>query len=245
MTKEKRENLFEKHKKAGWKPFDTYKVKIRLHDIVGGIPKTKELIEKWVNAKNKTKTKEERAKIRDAHLELLNNVIDDTKESQGIGFHRTDEGELFIEGRQVKAMIREVGNVIKDNIYTGVIAKGAPVTQIPQLRARAAEKLFCAENIILLGRTEPDEILERPIHVITPEGPRDAIKVYEICFDVDLEFVLKRFVDKGKGVITEEAMLSILDYAQDIGLGADRSQGRGKFEVISVEEIDKATMPAK
>jgi hypothetical protein len=221
-----KENLFEKHKKSGWNPFDTYTVKIKLRDIVGGLPMDPKLVEKWVNATNKTKSAEEREALKNADLALLPEATEEKKEQQGIGFARKD-GQLVIEGRQVKAMLKEAANIIKNNV------PGEPITQ---LKSKVADQVFVVEEFITLGRTEPDAVEQKPIHVMTAQGPRNSIKVYEICRGVNVEFTVKRHNQKGKQAVLEKVLLAILDYGQSIGLGADRSQGHGLFEVLSVEK---------
>jgi len=232
-----KKNLFEEYKKnVGWEKYDTYKVKIRLKDLVGGIPMNPALVESWVNARNRDKTKAEREAIRDAHLDMLKDVTDDTKERNGIGFHRVD-GQLCIEGRQVKAMLKECANVIKNIVPTGKREKGKMTYGTGALKSKVAERLFVDEEIIPIDRTEPDDVCEKPIHVDTAQGPRDSLKVFEICQDVEIEFTIRRLKDTGKRAVTETMMWAILDYAQDNGLGADRSQGRGTFEVTDAQAV--------
>ena len=72
---------------------------------------------------------------------------------------------------------------------------------------------------------------------MTAQGPRDSIKRVEIVNSCKVTFTLKRRKGSGKDSVPEKVLLGILDYAQSIGLGADRSQGYGTFEVLSVEKI--------
>jgi hypothetical protein len=232
-------DLYKKFKKTGWNPFETYKVKLHLRDLVGGIPQQAELVEAWVNSKCKSKTDEQREEIRDAHLEKLGELTDGARESKGIGFHRLN-GELVIEGRQVKAMLKEVANIIKDIAPTSFTPNSKMKMEdlgVPALRKKASEQLFVEEEFIPIGRKEPDEIREKPIHVMTRQGQRDSIKVYEICHDVDIEFTLHRMKGAGKMALPEATMVAILEYGKKIGLGADRSQGRGLFEVVEIKKV--------
>ena len=233
------ENLFEKHLKTGWDPFDTYKVHIHVGHLVGGIPMNPKLVESWINARCKKKTAEERAAIRDAHLEHLPEITEDQKEQQGIGFLRVD-GKLVVEGRCFKAMLREAANIIKDTVpSTKGVSLYADGTGISALKSKTGDQVFVLEKYIQLDRTEPDRIAQRPIHVSTAQGPRDSIKVCEICDNADVHFTVKRHRGKGKQAVTEKALMAILDYARSVGFGADRSQGYGIFEVINVEKVEK------
>lgn len=229
----KTKNLFEQHKKSGWYPFDTYKVKIRLRDIVGGIPMNPNMVEKWINATNENKSAEEREALKNAALALLPEKTEEKMEQQGIGFARVN-GELVIEGRQVKAMLKEAANIT--NMTSPRVDPKEPNKQ---MKSKVGDQLFVEDVFINLGgRKGPDAVEQKPIHVMTTQGPRSSIKVYEICRGVDIEFTLKRHNQKGKMAVTEEVMLAILDYSQNIGLGADRSQGHGLFEVLSVEKVE-------
>jgi hypothetical protein len=220
-------NLWEQHKKSGWNAFDTYKVKLFIKNIVGGKPASPEMIAKWVEATNKEKSEEERNRIRDAHMETLGDLTDEKVDKQSCVFARVD-GKLCIEGRQVKAMLKESGNIIK------TIAPGEPVTA---LKSKVADQVFVDEKYIPLGRTEPDRTEERPIHVMTAQGPRTSIKRTEIVEGTEIEFTLRRRRGNDKTAVRERVLLGILDYCQSVGLGADRSQGCGEFEVISVDKV--------
>jgi CRISPR/Cas system CSM-associated protein Csm4 (group 5 of RAMP superfamily) len=187
-------SLWKKHLKTGWDPFDTYLVKICLHNIVGGKPASEDMIEKWVTATNKAKSNEERKRIIDAHLETVADITDEKTEQQTTVFSRVD-GELVIEGRQVKAMIKEAANIIKT----------IGPDDIKNLRSKVADQVFVAEKYIVEN--------------------------------AEIEFTVKKRKGRDKQSVPETTLLAILDYAQAVGLGADRSQGFGLFDVISVEKI--------
>ncbi len=244
-------NLFAKFKaESNWDPFDTYEVKLRVFKLVGGIPMDPQLLDAWLQSKfkiknleskaDKEKTEKAEAALVDAvrskseavksHAELLEEAqkeIGEQMEKSAIGFHKVD-GQLVIEGRQVKAMLKESGNIIKDI---------APDGAVGALKSKVADKTFIEENFIPIGRTEPDEILERPIHVITAQGPRDSLKRCQVCNNVEIQFTVKRRIGPDKSGVPEKVLMGILDYAQRVGLGADRSQGCGKFEVLSVVQV--------
>ena len=236
-----RVNLFEKFKQSGWTAFDTYTVSIVCKDLVGGLPANKKMIEAWVNATNKTKSDEERRKIIDSHIDKLEKVEEEVAEKHGIMFARLKNGELAIEGRQIKAMFKEAGNIIAPIAPGGTARKSGEhkgkIQGVQALRSKIADRVFVVEDYIGLGRFEPDEVLERPIHVVTPQGPRTSIKRCEILKDVEITFTVKRCRGpKGSGV-PMDALMAALDYAQTVGLGSDRSQGRGQFEAQTVEQL--------
>ena len=217
-----RKNLWEQHKKSEWNAFDTYLVTILLKNIVGGKPATADVIAKWIDATCKKKKDEERQKIKDAHVETLGELTDEKASKQMCVFARLD-GELCIEGRQVKAMLKEGGNIIKK------IAPGEP---IGMLRSKVADQVFVVEDYISLGRAEPDEVIDRVIHVMTAQGPRDSIKRVEIVNSCKVTFTLKRRKGSGKDSVPEKVLLGIrLREGVDVGVLSDSERARADVAV--------------
>jgi hypothetical protein len=72
---------------------------------------------------------------------------------------------------------------------------------------------------------------------MTPMGERTSIKRSDIVDDVTIEFTVRR-LDCAE--VPESALFAVLAYAQNIGIGADRSQGMGIFKILSVDKIEKA-----
>ena len=229
-------DLFAEFKKDDWAPFVRYQVCLHLSNIVGGTPKNSQLIDAWIGAKNKELSAQEREKLANATKEELGELSNNAAENNCTGFRRNSDG-LFIEGRQIKAMLKESANIIKNIVPGGRKPKGQGGGEAPgitNLKSKVAERLFVLEDQISLGKKKPDAIEEKPIHVMTAMGPRDSIKRCEVVNDVVIAFTLQRH--RGSEV-PEKTMLAILDYAQTMGLGADRSQGRGQFKVLGVERL--------
>jgi hypothetical protein len=82
----------------------------------------------------------------------------------------------------------------------------------------------------------PDGSEESPVHAMTPQGPISALKRVDYVETPTLTFTIRALktplVTKAKDKIAPQAYVrTILEYCQDGGLGADRSQGYGKFLV--------------
>ena len=193
-----------------------YTVTLQFRDrIVGGIPKSKEMIEGWLTARDKPE-------LIDQTVQEMGNQLNETIETMWTGFKSDDEG-LYIEGRQIKAMFKEAANIIRRAIgFDGF------------MRARVAEKVFITPDRVHLGVKEPTGWEEKPIHVMTRQGPRNALKRYDYVDQPRITFRIRVLDD---GTITEEHLRALLDYAQEGGLGADRGQGMGKFDVVEFKEI--------
>ena len=213
--------------------WDYYDLVLDLIDIAGGTPVDPRLIDKWQEAHWNTQ-----AKFLEGDPLSAEEAAERTKamvptpavgEEQGwTTFVRDDSKRLCKEGRDVKAMLKECANIMKGLIPVPN-AKGVEAT-IP-LRSRLAEHVFVVERLIPLmpERQKADDTLEKAIHVMTAQGPRDALKRTDICRSpVSVSCTLK--VLRGKPMIfTWEVLDQILFYAQENGLGADRSQGFGQF----------------
>ena len=67
-----------------------------------------------------------------------------------------------------------------------------------------------------------------------------SLKKTDVVRDVELTFTVRRLDDSA---VTEKALYALLSYSQQVGLGADRSQGSGVFEVLSVEKSVESCLP--
>jgi hypothetical protein len=88
---------------------------------------------------------------------------------------------------------------------------------------------------IYLGE-QPDGIDQNVSHTTGPKGPQSSIKRNEYFwrpkFTVEL-WIARAIAQK----IPDETLVDVLLHAQEHGVGANRSQGMGKFDVVSCTEI--------
>jgi len=201
-----------------------YAATIQFRDqILGGIPKAKDLIEFWLRRKGfsgrelMTIAQKTAVDVQAVEKEIL-------KIHNWTGFKKDREG-LFIEERQVKALLKEAAYVLR-------------LSKTPGFRDSISHGVFVKpERIHLLrgSRTllEVDGYVERPIHVISPQGPRTVV--------VRQDFVLKPRSSFNLIVASPqlkfEDVQRLLYLGQEIGLGASRSQGFGKFVIKELKPI--------
>lgn len=217
-----------------WSPFDEYHVRMVIPELVGGVPKHKDLLKGWINATNKEKSDEDRQKLIEASITELPDLSSEKEDKSWVGFKQDDKG-LYIEGRQVKAMLKESANIVKKEVPVPKnIEKSGK--GIAALKSKVADHVFVVEDKIYLGREKPDLQEERPIHVMTAQGPRTSVKRSDIVKDVTIDFTVRRFCDTA---VPEVSLFAILDYCRNLGLGADRSQGKGKVAEIFIEKMPK------
>lgn len=145
------------------------------------------------------------------------------------GFRRDQDNCAYIEARQVKAMLKEAAQRL------GFVKRTKGTKQVLQhdLHVRAADG---SQVIRLLPAPAQVQRESRPISVITPMGPRTSIKEFEYVEDPSIEFLIYVLAGGiGNGLLGIEQLNDMLALGQDLGIGADRSQGEGTFDVDSIE----------
>ncbi len=225
--------------------YDRYTVELSFRDkIYGGIPKDPEVMLSWLVSRAKI-TKEEAKEMAAKIAEQVKSDPDAVE--KGVTTFKRDVNGLYIEERQVKAMLREAAQT------TGFLSKYG-------IREVIAHGVFTGPDktgkIHLLkdGKKvlEEDDYEERALHVMTFKGPRDALKrgMYVVKPQVAFELKVIKPIFKPKpktedakapkkspSHIEEDTLRTLFQVAQEIGLGADRSQGEGKFDLVKFERL--------
>jgi hypothetical protein len=205
---------------------------------MGGIPKDPKLIEGWLRSKaGITDTEEIRMAMLRTLTELGAEVTPDMtyEELEGAadkvagsretsGFKRGEHG-LYIEERQVKAALKEATNILYAGERWGATKKGP--------KSFLAERVFVSPTELWLGRDEPDGVDMVIGHVTGPQGPRSTLGYHEyvrqprITFDVLV----------AKDAIAEEHWIDIWMLIEENGIGALRSQGYGKSDIMRWDRV--------
>ncbi len=218
-----------------WLYFD---VELQIRDkICGGIPKSPETIEKWIEVTLSDKSRMEEIieqTKKDMGVDDINDetLLAELKKSCWNGFKSNDAG-LFAEGRCLKAMLKESANIIKK------------VVDLTAFKARVAERVYVQEDQIPLGVTEADGSDEKMIHIIGPFGPVSALKRVDYVTRPLISFSLTVLNEPlttktaPKKIQPEDYLRLLFDFGGENGLGADRSQGYGKFDLVKFEEFTK------
>ena len=221
-------------------PYDDYVVRLTVTSLAGGVPKHRDILRGWIDSTNKEKSQEDRDRLVQAAIKELPDISEEKEARSWVGFKSAlvdGKPSLFIEGRQVKAMLKEAANIIK-KVVPVPKHKGAPDGKgITNFKSKLADHVFVPQGPIYLNRSEPDVSEERPVHAMTAQGPRTSLKRVDIVEDVTIEFPLRR-LDNGN--VPEISLMAVLEYAQHIGLGADRSQGKGSFSNVQVRKVREA-----
>ena len=245
--------------------FTTYNVKLYLEKITGGIPANPNVLKSWIETKLKGQSRAQDVllnHLRDMHpgafasldsLEgdeldaALSNLAGELGESSHGSIFKRDGPFPIIEGRQIKSMLKEASNVVLGKMKLG----GYKTPSGEQAHAKVAkgvipETVFVPQSQVRLY-AEPELIKPAPVAQETrPCQPRTeqdkyhgapsqntSLKLMEVAHNAYLTFDMR--VLRGVAEALEPYWPHIFIHAQENGLGADRSQGSGRFTVIQFE----------
>lgn len=197
--------------------------------IAGGTPTDERVAEGWLKTKLAVSPEYNRDDlIREAVAEVMvergvtadeaTKIVDSNKHLNG--FRRDDSG-LYLEGRCAKACIKEGANIRWPKDRWGPSKKGT--------LSFFAEHIFVVEDKLHLGIAEADGVNQRFVH--TWRGSGIQYEEYgaagrELSFTVASDF---DFTDEQWGLLWLTC--------EQQGIGASRSQGYGRFEVVKWDRI--------
>lgn len=221
--------------------YAVYRVTCQFRDqVLGPVPRNPRLLEYWL--KNRAMGSEEAQ--RQLFVETLRYLgaplPDHATEEQvrqatemmatwlGCTFLRDERG-LFLRSYHFKRCLREACS-----IRYAMDERWGPTRKSPL--GYFAERVSIIDDRIYLGRREPDEVITRFPHVQTAQGSRDAITTFDAVNRATVTFHVRVMGDS----IAPEVWESILEIAQEIGVGASRALEYGRFNVVAWECIQPA-----
>lgn len=218
-------SVFAKHATKAW-PF-RFAGTLHVRNIAGGTPSDPKVAEGWL----KTKLADKDDLIREAVATTMAErgiTADEAAAEVDIlkhlnGFKRDDQG-LYIEGRQLKAALKEAASVA---VASGKLnARGWGKTN-KGLLSYLAEHVMVVEDRLHLGVTEATGITQRFVHTWRGTG----IQYEEYVEDAKVDFTVITDHD-----FTDEQWAMIWLTGEQQGIGASRSQGFGRYEVTRWEQ---------
>ena len=221
---------FAKYRDEAWP--HKFKVVLFIEELHGGTPRNPDVVRSWLKAKagwtDEMQIQAEVNRIfrRDPNQtdeEVADAAIEARANRHVNGFKR-DENGLYVEGRQLKAAIKEAASIAravnKLDKRWGETGKG--------VISFVAEHIQVLDDRIYLNRAEHDELQTRFVQSRYGSG----ITVEEACFKVELTATIAsdyKFSDR------EWAMIWTTGELQ--GFGASRSQGYGRYVVVTWESL--------
>lgn len=195
--------------------------------IAGGTPTDPKVAENWLRTKLGAQTddvvRNQVAEVitdRGVSPEVAVEIVNRNRHLNG--FKRDDNG-LYIEGRHLKAAIKEA---VSCAVAVGKLPSRSWGLTNKGSKAFVAEHICVVEDKLPLGLMEPTGIAQR--FVSTHNGT--GIQYEEYCDDVEIAFTVitdHKFPDE------QWAMLWLTGEQQ--GIGATRSQGYGRYTVTKWE----------
>lgn len=213
--------------------FTIYRVVVQvLNRLEGGVPKNPDMIKSWLETKGISD-----ADIAQKTVAAMENpeevaaVMEEAATKGWCGFKQSD-GRYYFEARCIKSGFKESANVLKE------------LLGIKNARARLAERVF------VRGREDLEAIYlnvegalpydERVVHAMSRSGPINALKRNDYVEKPQLEFFLR--VLKNSDFDNEDILRAILFHMASNGLGANRSQGAGQFELVELKKVGELNL---
>lgn len=209
-----------------WKEWD---VELRFTNwLMGGTPKNPELIADWLEVrgvktpKNNPFLGELQPRDMEAEAEEIKAGIEATEERSWCGFQSQNGQGPCLRGYHVKAHMKDCANILKG------------ILDVKALRSKVADRCYVVDDYIPLGVKEPSGYFEHPVHVMTAQGPRSALKRSDYVDSPTIKFRLRVLADK----VVDKALLEhIFEYGGTHGMGSDRGMGFGRYELVGLTEM--------
>ena len=217
----------------------TFRVRFEfLNKLCAGIPANPELQKAWIDAV-KPKHKPPQAKtIDEIQTEVFETTPEETRDEMTLHVFQRVNGGLAVGMRTIRGHIKDIAQTLS-SLYIGklkgertfaVRAKNAlyyppEVYWVPIVRAVDGQPI-----------TAPTGTYDKPIHMMTPQGPRSALKTMEFIEGAAIEFPLwvltqpktKEF-PAGRLVVSEADLTTLFRYGGVHGYGPERGDGEGKY----------------
>ena len=229
--------------------YATYRVRLKFRDrLMGGVPKNPKLIQSWIATGTGLTDEEQWRRMSEQTIrELIPGLPDGLTREEVLeiaserlaadrftnGFKRDLIGGLYLEARCVKAMLKEVTNILFAHMRWGPTSKGP--------KGFLAERAFVSPQRIYVGREEPDDRELFIAHVMGPSGPQNSLSLVEYIVEPEIEFLVKVLAD----CIDAGIWKALWVHAQNNGLGAKRSQGAGTFDILEWTKLSGPSVDFK
>lgn len=180
--------------------------------------------------------------------------VDATEEvERGYATFKRDDSGLYYEARCVRAHIKDCANVLqgilgikalKSKVANRVYVEPAKIRLL-----REGEPILAPDGSVEVPVTivcsveskphtevikEPDGSETRIVHAMTMKGPRSSLKTIDYVDKPVLRFQLRVLDD---GVIDEDILRAFFEYGSEHGMGQERSQDWGKYQLVRLEAV--------
>ena len=219
-------SVFAKQHRKVWQ--HRYNGELSVRRFAGGTPSDPKIAEAWL----KTKFAEKDDLIRAMVAEIMTEREVSAEEaitlgvelSRLCGFKRNGRG-LYYEGRSLKAAIKEAALVA---LGAGTLPKLTWGNTKKGLTGFLPEHVMVVDHEILLGVEAPTRIEQGFVHAFRAHAP----KYFEVVDECTLSFTVETDV-----LFDEEFWQTLWLTGEMQGVGAERSQGYGRYDVTRWEKV--------
>jgi hypothetical protein len=224
---------------AMWKRYNvTMKIRDRLY---GGIPKDPAQLSGFLIGKGvASELVEQRAAL--VATQIDSKVPEDAPEGEELKkawtCFKKDEMGLYVETRQVKALLRECSSASEliKKVYGVKSRIGDQIFPVGEGGADKIKIYLYKDGKIV---KEPDGYEQNPARIRGAKGEQSIIKIKDYVESPTISFTLK----VGGNTITEDMLRYMFEYGTEIGFGADRACEKGKYDYTLEAISEPQTKP--
>lgn len=227
------QNLLREAAEQHWR---TIRVEIQIRDrILGGKPSSLDAAQAMLKARGM-----------DDFVAQAEDIVDPTARAAEAARIAQDEGKCEFSRRTDKPGIYIPSNNIKAGLKENWSVLGFR-NQVRGSRGAMAEGMFVVgpgntvDSDWIYIAEKPDGVQQSVAHTTGPSGPIAAIKRNEFVIRPKLVFdIMIANANAVSDKIGDDELAKTLVHMAEHGVGANRSQGYGKFDIIGVAEIQRS-----
>jgi len=208
--------------------------------LCGGVPADPEMVKNWLESR-KPKNRPPQSKSID---EVAEEVMASVPEEMEAGYHafQRHDGRLVVGMRTIRGHIKDCSQVLS-SLYVGKIEKEKSFAVKVKNAVYYPPEVYWIPVVRTDGGAsiaEPDGVYDKAIHVMTPQGPRTALKTVEYVEGVSVVFpLIVMTTPQGKLVVGEADLKTLFLYGGAHGYGPERGDGQGRY-VATITQAQEA-----
>lgn len=224
-----------------WTPF-----KVRwdfLTKLCASVPADPAMREAWLKARQPAVRPPNSRSLTEINEEVIATLAEPEEEEMGglLVFQRLASGVCAMRAATIKAHLKDCARFLSSN-YVGKI-EGEKSFAVRFLNGVYPDpKTYWIPVLSQIDgkpTMEPTGQFDKAVHVQTRMGPRSAIKTIQFIDEARIEFHLLVMHDKkGKLVVSEEDLSTMMQYGGVHGYAGERGDGEGRY-TFTIEPIEE------
>lgn len=219
--------------------------------LCGSTPGDPEIVDAWINARAPKVRPPNSKSIAEIHEEVFETIAtaptaeehaEEIEKKTLLVFQRSgapytasSRGNELVQGaRTIRAHMKDCARILSSQYIGKIEGEKSFATRVLNC-AYLDERHYWIPVTRQDGThpAEPDGTYDKPIHVMGPRGPMNAIKTIEYVLDARMEFTLKIL----GGNVSKEDLSILFQYGGTHGYAGERSDGEGKY-TFTINEVE-------